>query len=974
MANWSTLKAAVAQIIKTNNNQEITGANMQSVLNNIIDNVGENSTFAGIATPTTNPGAPDGNVFYLATQAGTYTNFGGAELEAGLNILLWNGSSWSATKVMTIAQELGYLRNNIISQNAISYANFCFIIRDFYISGKELSNTNKIGTKVERFCPNVFEKLRDIKSSDNETLQNYTTYVIKNNNDYIKYVYANFKSAASYITSSKYMRSGIYDENDNLIKSSIEDGSLAFSLPPRYTLVVAGNEWISEPIQISRPLIYTNKDKTFSILKDYSDIYLGIYPKLCRLFKSGFSNITSVDGYKVSIIWDEGDPGNYAYITQDSPFEINENYIYYWDIWNNGDYPITINIGMTRGVQDWSQGYLYEKRGITINPSEKFSFEVDKYFIISNCSNYDKVAKTYLHVILYGRTGVGDNFLNAGNIDVSMYYTKNDNYDAIVNSKNAENAGWLVGGFSKNAVFRDFKPTGDFTPNAISVIQVDYRTVKLVTNISSSIVGSSYRGIYWRIDYNSLEDLKGIWRLTNEYSDYTTCRITYKIQDWGPNTTDNMAINNPVGGGNITYYDIYNAIKNYKQNHIEDGKWTGVLETQGFLYLQFLSYNTEGTYEEFEDILTLDFIPSDSRVIASEFTESAEERILEISENGAQSMVVNWGDSLTAGAGSDSHRHQQEFLNSLADKGYSNLGLTATSNITYSIMMQKLLGNKYNVINCGVGGENTNTIAARQGSNVIFTDNSFTLPADTTAVQIGERTNGLNSSWGERVHPLLQGDGNSVNPCYVDGIECTLTWTGTNYADSNGKFTIQRVTAGDRAVTFSNKTPIILYGSKLSSKANISVLWCWQNSGGIGDDELIEKLDKMISHLKTDKYLLIGLHSGNASSRASQEAALASKYGDKYFNWREYVSSNALYDWGITPTTDDDLTETQKSGGVISDESAMAEGSLPMSFWRSYIDDQNNAQSNDKVHMTATAYGILGFKIIERFKVLGYID
>ena len=104
MANWSTLKAAIAQIIKTNNNQEITGANMQSVLNNIIDNVGENATYAGIATPSTNPGAPDGNVFYFATQAGIYANFGGAELKTGLNILLWKGTSWAVTNVINFSE------------------------------------------------------------------------------------------------------------------------------------------------------------------------------------------------------------------------------------------------------------------------------------------------------------------------------------------------------------------------------------------------------------------------------------------------------------------------------------------------------------------------------------------------------------------------------------------------------------------------------------------------------------------------------------------------------------------------------------------------------------------------------------------------------------------------------------------------------------------------------------------------------
>ena len=53
MAKWSDLKAAVAKVIKTNSNQEITGAVLQNVLNNIISNVGENATFAGVATPTT---------------------------------------------------------------------------------------------------------------------------------------------------------------------------------------------------------------------------------------------------------------------------------------------------------------------------------------------------------------------------------------------------------------------------------------------------------------------------------------------------------------------------------------------------------------------------------------------------------------------------------------------------------------------------------------------------------------------------------------------------------------------------------------------------------------------------------------------------------------------------------------------------------------------------------------------------------
>lgn len=92
MSNWSDLKAAVAEVVKTNGNQEITGQTLQNILNSIISNVGKDCTFAGIATPTTNPGTPDGNVFYLATQVGTYSNFNSIIIEKGEAVILeWRG-------------------------------------------------------------------------------------------------------------------------------------------------------------------------------------------------------------------------------------------------------------------------------------------------------------------------------------------------------------------------------------------------------------------------------------------------------------------------------------------------------------------------------------------------------------------------------------------------------------------------------------------------------------------------------------------------------------------------------------------------------------------------------------------------------------------------------------------------------------------------------------------------------------------
>ena len=108
MANWSDLKAAVAKIIKTNGNQEITGAVLQNALNNIISNVGENASFAGVATPSTNPGAPDGNVFYIASESGTYSNFGGIVNNGECLILKKNEDSW-------VSIETGIITNKKLS-------------------------------------------------------------------------------------------------------------------------------------------------------------------------------------------------------------------------------------------------------------------------------------------------------------------------------------------------------------------------------------------------------------------------------------------------------------------------------------------------------------------------------------------------------------------------------------------------------------------------------------------------------------------------------------------------------------------------------------------------------------------------------------------------------------------------------------------------------------------------------------------
>lgn len=115
MANWTALKAAIAAVIKTNGNQEITGAVLQSTLNTIVSNLGENATFKGIATPTTVPGTPDGNLFYIAYEKGIYANFNAIDItdDDGLVILLYS-SDWNKINIpLALKDELVQVRSDL---------------------------------------------------------------------------------------------------------------------------------------------------------------------------------------------------------------------------------------------------------------------------------------------------------------------------------------------------------------------------------------------------------------------------------------------------------------------------------------------------------------------------------------------------------------------------------------------------------------------------------------------------------------------------------------------------------------------------------------------------------------------------------------------------------------------------------------------------------------------------------------------
>lgn len=99
---WDSLKSAVSNVIKSNNDREITGQVLQNALLNIINALGENATFSGVATPSTSPGVPDGPTCYFAAIPGMYSNFNNIKVDDGtIALIVWDGTTWTKHELHT---------------------------------------------------------------------------------------------------------------------------------------------------------------------------------------------------------------------------------------------------------------------------------------------------------------------------------------------------------------------------------------------------------------------------------------------------------------------------------------------------------------------------------------------------------------------------------------------------------------------------------------------------------------------------------------------------------------------------------------------------------------------------------------------------------------------------------------------------------------------------------------------------------
>ena len=105
MANYQLLKADIDEKVYENAQQKITGSNLNSVLNKMVDSLGKGFQFGGLVSPADPFTAGDEKMAFLASEAGRYPSFGNFSIVDGeLALFIWDGT-WKK-------QIVSYYRND----------------------------------------------------------------------------------------------------------------------------------------------------------------------------------------------------------------------------------------------------------------------------------------------------------------------------------------------------------------------------------------------------------------------------------------------------------------------------------------------------------------------------------------------------------------------------------------------------------------------------------------------------------------------------------------------------------------------------------------------------------------------------------------------------------------------------------------------------------------------------------------------
>ena len=329
------------------------------------------------------------------------------------------------------------------------------------------------------------------------------------------------------------------------------------------------------------------------------------------------------------------------------------------------------------------------------------------------------------------------------------------------------------------------------------------------------------------------------------------------------------------------------------------------------------------------------------------------------------SDVVCWGDSITAGAGSNEITAANQYGIDLEALGSTVNGanyVTVLKNIIASRIYSGI-----DVASLGVGGEATSSIASRADTETyyLYLDGAVTISTSAVTVPLTHYASG------GRVGILRQGGSTHVNPVTIigkdaSGNELSVSGTlalaltadapsGTNIMTCDAKYleyTFTRTDGGTNTLAFVPGARVVTKASYLYD-GRTCIIFMGENGGYKDTDELIKQQEEILKACgNPEYYLIISTTSGSYESRTEVRDALSTRWGDHYINMGDELnSSRKSYEFaGFSEEA------------ILSVQENIANGTV------------SNLLIKDTCHPNAVGYAVIGNIIFERLFKLGAFD
>ena len=277
--------------------------------------------------------------------------------------------------------------------------------------------------------------------------------------------------------------------------------------------------------------------------------------------------------------------------------------------------------------------------------------------------------------------------------------------------------------------------------------------------------------------------------------------------------------------------------------------------------------------------------------------------------------IVCWGDSLTAGYGGNGESYPATLERLIAQRLIDGIP----------------------VVNNGVCVEQSYTIMARAGVWAIYVE-GFTIPAECESVEVHLILEG-----GIYTNLTHFGDG-GLNPVTIEGVKGILT--PSHHEDEYGYVYFTRLKPGE-AVEVPNMS-LVHPVSKQAYDNYVNIIFMGENGIYSSADDLVRQHQRFIDVRKLDRYIIIGLTTGDNGSRGELSQKMSEHFGSNYIDMRTELVQRGPELAGV---------------GRWADEAYYFEKGLVMDYLKS-----------DDIHLNEYGYRAVGEIVYERMETLGYFD